>query len=192
MANEVFAPTTATWAATGAGTGVAAVGIGTTMPTELAAWAPYGGTAKPLSALVFWNPNFKASLTSPAIKFGFICNLIRAGVQSDIFVGFGYCNNPSVSTSAVITAGLNPMVLPSGYAANVPAFLYRMYGSRNQILGAIQDSDVNGNGDVTMHNAAGQITVEMLSNGTDATFPYTGIVALYDQSGSPEIGQIPA
>lgn len=191
MANQVFAPTTASWTASGAGTGVAAVGIGTTMPTELANWAPYGGTAKPQSALVFWNPNFRTTLTYPSAKFAFICNIVRAGVQSDMFCGVGTCNNPSVSSVASILAGLNPFVISSGYAVNDPAFLYRLYGSRNQVLASILDADSIGNGVLEVANVPGQITTELLANGTvPPTYPFTGIAATFTDAGVQN-GQIP-
>jgi hypothetical protein len=190
MSNEVFAPTTASWSATGAGSGVAGLGIGTTMPTELANWAPYGDGVKPLNALVWWNKYYSSSLTAPCPKFAFIASVVRSA-EVDTFIGFGLVANPSVSSTAGIKAGLAPGVQPNGWGTGQPCFLTKFYGSANGPLATIEDADAYGNGTMVGVNSSGAVTWQMLCDFADTDHPYTGILALWNAAGTL-VDRIPA
>ena len=163
MANEVFAPTTATF-----GPGVDVVGIGTTLPTELAAWVPFPSapTLRLKSALVFYNSGYSAVGTSAAVKFAFIGTAINPGAQATTVIGYGIVANPSVSGTAVILAGfqMNMVVNPFGGGATSFALSYSMVNHNNQVIFQIAEDDVQGDGAAYLMNNAGVATVRLYSN----------------------------
>lgn len=72
-------------------------GFGSDIPPELTA-AGY------VNAIVFYSSTWNPSATVPTIKFRFIATNQTTG---DLILGYGICTNPSVSQTAVVTAGLD-------------------------------------------------------------------------------------
>lgn len=190
MAAEVIAPTTATFAA-----GNTVIGFGTTLPAELAAWAPFSAypTVKPVTATVFYNSAWSAGATVPTVKFTFMTTVITPDGAVTTFFGFGLVAKPSVSTTAVIFAGFSPAYQANGFGAGKPGAIHRFYSSQNTVLADSREIDVEGDGAFVVSNNAGQDTIDIATNYFNPTyFPgITGWVVTRDASGTPT-GTAPA
>lgn len=73
------------------------IGFGTQLPPEMA-------SAGITAAIVFYNSGWNPASTSPSVKFMFIGTIENAG-SGAVSIGFGVCQNPSVSQTAVVNYG---------------------------------------------------------------------------------------
>jgi hypothetical protein len=183
LSAEVIAPTTATFAA-----GNNVLGFGTTMPPELAAWAPYADepTVVPLAATVFYNTSWNPSSTSALVKFTFLATLIRTDGSIATVLGYGVTINPSVSATARIYQEFSTFYVPNGFGAGEPFSRVDFYGCDNSVLTSFLEAGSDGAGQVQVLNNANVATVRLGSNfgGTTAWPDITGYLVTTDNTGA--------
>jgi hypothetical protein len=109
------------------------IGFGTQLPPELAA---YGVTA----AIVIYNDQWDASLTTPCIKFSWIG-------MSDTYLclGLAITANPSANPVAVISSGLNVGMFTDGTGELNCA----LNNSQDNVIWEVQENIGSGNGEET-------------------------------------------
>jgi len=157
MSNEVIAPTTATFAE-----GNDVIGLGTSLPAELAAWTPYGGTYVLKSALIFYSSDWSATATYGQVKYWFIAfGNVTSGTakgESDFYIGCCYVTNASNSTTGVIRPLLSAGMTAANLAYN------NTYNGGGGLATQVADDDSGHDASWKLQTAAGTATVQAYTN----------------------------
>jgi len=187
MAASVFAPTTGTYTP---GHDVIGFASGTALPTELAAWDPFGNGHKVQVATVAFNADYSTSHSYEQVKYWFEGYINSPGALSAVIKGVGMVANATVSGTAVILA-LQQIVFGIG-STPVNQLTHTYLGKNGQVLAELLEDDANGDATLSVFNNAGIPTVQLISNevsgGPDAT---TGFVKVLSQTGSTINAQLP-
>lgn len=140
------------------------IGIGTEIPPELVA---VGFDA----ALVFYFSNWDPTSTTPLVKYAFIAP-ISNGTGSAVSIGFGICNNPSVSQTPVVVTGW------SIEAGN--EFTGHMTISENTFnhlataIAEVTEGNTGGDGAIAIANNAGTHNATKIVTTTSGAGSWTG------------------
>lgn len=164
------------------------IGFGTSLPPELAAYKPDGVT--PIqAAMVFYNSAWDPTATTPRVKFMFIgVSSNPAGGAAGISIGAGICNNPSVSTVAVVNGGLTIAV--ETIFSGVGSMTYAFNNEHDVPVTGLGPANVLGDPLLTMAPTALQPTAVTIvidsANGTTG-----GLIQTHNAAGNTVTGHLP-
>lgn len=157
---EVIAPTNGNFAP-----GNNVIGMGTSIPPELAVYKPFGASGEPITAaIVFYNAAFNTVATTPLIKFHFIAPATNVSIGvAALCIGMGICNNPSVNSTAVVNAGFQV-----GAQDAFTGHMSMDYGFANHLdanVVEIGEYDTAGDGEVVTFDSTGNTDTGSLPAG---------------------------
>jgi len=145
---------------------------GTDLPSELAAWEPYGTSFKPSVAIVFYNGLYSTSNTYCQTKYWFCCLTVNSGTDESLVFGSCHVLDANVSTTGIIVANyeMSLGITGSGGSGGVyPPRLYEWYNAEGKPC--VQIGNLNSNADpflglwtTAAYNAGKGATVSLDSN----------------------------
>lgn len=183
MANHLNVPTTGT---VGPGVNGVVLAVGADLPTELAAYAPYGAGSHVVSAVIHYNSIYSTSLTHPVVKYWWEGVVTITGTGDSTYMrGVVYVVNPHVSTTGIVktlqATGFN--VQPLAAAGFTVDHEFLSSAGTTQVL--IEEDDANGDPVISVKVSNGNIAVQVVGNVTYNTAgDIGGAVSTFDANTS--------